>query len=407
MRVCLLLLLSFAAPAWAGTLTDGFAKALKHDPTYQAALAEFEGGSLNSAKAGRAYWPEPGFKVGERSEASGRQVTVQVVQPLVDLDRYATLRGADPLQFKADATLRRREGELVMRYYKAVAEWVAAREGLRLNKAKSEAIDQQVLGARRAIDLGTGTVTDLRDAEVRLAQTLAESLSLKAKLDAAERQYLALTGEITPANGFALSREKRAVALPSLNTLMQSVQTDNPDVIIARQSERLADLDVTRKWGQWVPKLNFIAKKTEVENNKASDYVGISFDFPMSLSNALDVSGARVNLQKASEELRAAEQRASLEIQRLHAMVEAGRIESDIRLDVIAAAELSLQANEKSFKGGVRSGIDVLNSIQQLSQTHQEYVTARLALGENLISLHVLLATPAMDILKQVELVLF
>lgn len=401
------LLLAIAAPAWAGSLTDGFGKALKNDPTYQAALAEFESGTLDATKAGRAYWPEVGLKMGERTESTGMQRTVQVAQPLVDANRYATMRGADPLRFKADATLRQREGELVVRYYKAVADWVGARESLRFNKAKLEAYEQQVLGAQRALDLGTGTVTDLRDAQVRLVQAQAESLSLKAKLDAAERQYQALTGETTPAAGFALAREKRGVTLPALNTLMQSAQTDNPSVILARQSERLADLDVTRKYGQFLPKLNMIAKQTSVDGGASAQYVGVSFEFPLQSGNLLDVSMAKANLQKASEELRAAEQRAGLDSQRLHALVEAGRIESDIRLDVIAAAELSLRANEKSFSGGVRSRLDVLNGIQQLAQTQMEYVTARLALGENLVSLHVLLATPAMDVLKQVELVIF
>ena len=83
-RILPLAFIVFVAPAQAGELLDGFRRALANDPSYQAARAELEANLIESEKANRAYWPEVGFKYGERSEIQGSQTTVQIAQPLLD-----------------------------------------------------------------------------------------------------------------------------------------------------------------------------------------------------------------------------------------------------------------------------------------------------------------------------------
>ena len=61
-----------------------------------------------------------------------------------------------------------------------------------------------------------------------------------------------------------------------------------------------------------------------------------------------------------------------------------------IRQAAIQAAKLSLEANEKSFEGGVRSQIDVLNAIEALDQTELDYLDARLNLAQNYFKLQLL-----------------
>ena len=73
----------------------------------------------------------------------------------------------------------------------------------------------------------------------------------------------------------------------------------------------------------------------------------------------------------------------------------------------LAGNALSVEANDKSFKGGVRSQIDVLNSIQTYYQVQQEYVTAILTLADNYLNLLLQAATPTNDAVAQVQTLLF
>jgi outer membrane protein TolC len=394
--------------AGAGELMDGFHRALLTDPTFQSARAEYEVGKIEAKRAGRAYWPELGMKYGERTEQGGAQATVQIAQPLFSTDRIATWLGADPMQLKAEANLRQRESELVTRYLGAVTELVRTRESVQLNQRKIEALGLQATGSRRAFELGTGTLTDQRDTQVRLDQARAEALGLKARLAAAERQFISITAEPAKPDAFILARKKRTLTLPKVSDLKDLLMQSNPQLAIARQNERLADLDVWRKRGAFMPQVNFVAKTTKLADGSTSNYAGLSLDYPIQSGSILGVEAAAATVNKAIADLRTAEQKALLDVEKLHALIEAGQFESDIRLDAIDSAELSVEGNKKSFKGGVRSQIDVLNSIMTLFQIQEEFIVTRLMLAANLGALHAAVgATPVAEIMKFLENLLF
>lgn len=400
-----------AACAWpaahAGDLADGYRRALAADPAYQSAKAEYEVNRIAASRAGRAYLPGFNFLSGERSEIRGSQTTVQVTQPVLDADRFATARSADPLEARALATMRQRDAELLQRYFKAVSDLVRAREQLALNQAKSEALARQSEAARSAFKLGTGTRTDVYDTEVRLSLARAEQLTLRANLASARRQFQVLTGTVPPQGGFPLARDMRPLALPALSGVLERAEQANPQVVVAQQGERLADLDVSRRQGAFLPRVNAVAKQTRTGEGLNSSYIGLRFELPFDSGTLLDVSGARASLAKANEDVRVAKSGARLEAQRLHELVTAGEQELAIRREVIQAARLSLEASEKSFQGGVRTQIDVLNSIQTLYQTQDDYVAAALNVGSLFVSLHATVDTPSADVLEALERFLF
>jgi protease secretion system outer membrane protein len=78
-----------------------------------------------------------------------------------------------------------------------------------------------------------------------------------------------------------------------------------------------------------------------------------------------------------------------------------------IQQDAIAAAELSVEANTKSYQGGVRSAVDVLNAIQTSFQVKSEYVQLATTQAENILSLMLLAATDPTDAVAQTHRYLF
>jgi protease secretion system outer membrane protein len=187
---------------------------------------------------------------------------------------------------------------------------------------------------------------------------------------------------------------------------MMQASANNPGLIVARQNERIAEIGVTRAKGAWLPTVAASATRTKT-SVASNSYVGVALAFPLSAGSYYQVSGAVASATRAAESARDVEQKTKLEVQRLRDLVEAGRYETEIRMESIRSAELSVEANEKSFSGGIRTRLDILNSIQTLYQTKEEYLNATVTLAENLLGLYLQMAMPIPDALKQVQSVLF
>jgi protease secretion system outer membrane protein len=395
--------LAHAAP---GELVENFERAKLYEPLFQAARAERDVNIVSSRVSRSALYPELRVNSSQLETENTVRTTVSIIQPIVSADRFATFQEGPPRELLADATYQSREQELVQRYFKAVLELVRAREGLSLNQAKVDALAQQAKSAKRTFELGSGTITDLRDAQVRLDQAHATDVTLAARLANAQRQFESITGVPPGAHAFVLARKNPAVSLLPMNDYLVRVAQGNPQLVAARQNKRIAELAVTRAKGAFLPTLNAVATRSHAAGSD-NNYVGLQLSFPLQAGNFYQVYGALANVERFNAQTKDLEQHTKLEVERLRELVEAGRAEIEIRLQGIQSAELSVEANEKSFLGGVRSKVDVINSIQTLYQTKDEHLNAVLTLAENLLNLHIQLDTPIPESLGQIESILF
>lgn len=392
--------------AHAGPLTDAFSQARKYDALFQMANPELDVNMVASRVAASAYYPQFQASYSQLETETSPRRTYSLSQPIINADRYATLKETGPREVVATATYQLREQDLSQRLVKAVAELLRNTESQSLNKAKIDALDNQALSAKKLFEAGLGTITDMRDAQVRLDQAHADTLMLEAQIGAAQRQITAITG--APASPLMLSvpRVARAVALMAMDNYVSTGVQTNPQLLLALQNQRLAELAVTRAKGALLPVLDAVYTSSSL-NNVSSNYTGISVSLPLQVGSFYQVKGAAANASKMQGQTHETEQRTRLEIERLWSLVNAGRAEVSIRLEAIHSAELSVEANEKSFKGGVRSQIDVLNSIQTLYQVQLDYVNAVLTLADNYLNLLLQAATPVDDAMVLVQTVLF
>ncbi len=392
--------------AHAGPLSDAYTQARGFDALFQQAGPEMDSGKAASQAAGAAYYPQFQASYSRlETEANPRQ-TYTITQPLISVDRYATLQEATPRETLATASYQVREQDLSQRLLKAVSELLRTTESQRLSKAKITALENQALSAQKSFAAGVGTITDQRDAQVRLDQARAEALMVDAQIDAAQRQYTSITGQPINAAMQSLPRAARTVPLLAVDDYIRTGTQSNPQLIAAQQNQRLADLAVTRSNGALWPTLSAVYTDSTT-NNVNVNYTGLALSLPLQASSIYQVRGAVANASKQEQQTRETEQRTRLEVQRLWALVNAGRAEIAIRMESIRSAALSVEANDKSFKGGVRSQIDVLNSIQTYYQVQQEYVNAVLSLSDNYLNLLLQAATPTSEAVVQVQTVLF
>lgn len=404
--VGMLLLATLAvAPALAAGLLDDFGRAQGFDPTYAVSLTGNESARLQAKLAGMSYFPEGRISSTQLDNENSSRLTISITQPILSYDRWLSLQEKDPRMASAAAQLELNQQDLALRLFRAVSTLAEAREKLVLNGASITAINNQLQSARRLLELGQGTITEVRDAEVRMAQTQSETFTLQASLATAERQYTAIVGQKPLATSYSLAKGIQALNLPPLQDLMDRARVRNPGIRASQQTTLLAEIGTRRAYAALLPSVVATAQQSKAGTGVTTSGAGITLrmEVPLQAGTFFKNEAAALELKKSRQQERDALERLDLDVERMHTQLMAVQAELSVRSAGIRAAELSLDANEQSFRGGFRTRTDVLNAIKTLYQARADYASALLRLGDNLLSLQL---TSAQDLdlaLRQVQ----
>ena len=397
------LAMACATSAHALDLVGDYQKALTYDPTYQTALAEFQANQASATQALVSYLPEANLSNQRLDTDTTTRQTVRVTQPIVDLGRLATLRQATPRQGFAEATFLVKQQDLAMRLLKGANAIILANENLKLNAAKMAALDQQALAAKKKLELGQGTVTDLRDIEVKAAQAKSQQLSYKTALNVAAKQYAAITGSQPKVQDFVLEQKDRSLELKPTQEYVDLALQSSPALLATRFSERVAELELEKTTGALLPTVSATYNSSKAGNAAANTYTGVLVNMPLTAGSYYGRKSVEANYLKAKEATRDSEEKTRVEVEKLREQIETGLEALKIQKDAIAAAELSLEANQKSYEGGVRSAVDILNATQTVFQVKSDYVNALSNEVESLLSLTSTISISPMDSLSVVS----
>lgn len=398
--------LLMAAPAGAIDLVDSYAAARRHEPQFQAALAEREVNLATSQQSLAAYLPQASYSMTNIPTEDRTRQVVAVSQPLFSLDRLASLRQRGPRRDYAEATFDIREQELAQRTLRAALDCIRAAEGVTLNQARIEALREQSERAGRLYEKGQGTVTDARDVQVRYEQALANQIVLESEREASLNRFEALTGVRPAIDDFRLPERLTAIAIAPRASYAATLDEASPQIRAARQSERVGRLEAQRVRGALLPNLAGTASYSR-SGSEDLNYVGVGIQAPLTAGGFFQARGADAAARRASEERRQVEERVRVDFERLYALVGAGQQALAINRKAVDSAELSVQANKRSYEGGVRTNVDVVNSIQTLFEVKSQYVTSASAVAENLLNMLLLAAEPPEQALGTTQRFLF
>lgn len=373
----------------AQSLIDDYNSAQKVDATYAAALSEFESASLQARIAGSAYYPEARFSRTQLPGENKDRQTLSLTQPLISLDRWLSLKEEAPRIALAENTLQKSQYDLASKLYKAIAALADAREKQAINHASVQALTAQTEMARKAFELGQGTITDVYDTQVRLSQAQAQTYSLRANLQTAQRLFETTVGKPANPAHYTLSTAPVQVQLPPLDQLLTQAVQQSPVLRASDVAITLANIGRQRARASYLPTLVASAQRSDYNGvTGSSSGVALRMDIPLDAGNAYRAQSADLAMQKAQSQERITRQQVELDVQRLYSDVEAAIAEVGVRKEGMRVAEQSLQATEQSFAGGVRTKIDVLNALQTVHQSKSEHLTALLNLGDKLLNLN-------------------
>ena len=402
--------IGYSATASALDLKEAFSNALISDAKFKTAEADSTINQYQATLAYSAFMPSAsyGYKdtINNNSQGS-RGNSFSVSQPIFSMDKFDQLKEGRPREDYAVALLKTYEQDLATRLFSAVSSLILATEGLKSSETRINNLKMQLTRASRMLELGQGTITDKRDIESRYQQAVASQVTFMINKRTAEMQIFTLCRLKPQSDDFKLLEKHGEPKLESFDKIMANVLDKNPSLLAAKSTEEISRLEASRARNQFMPTVSLGYSRAWGGNTVDNDSMQINLSVPMDASKVISRLSADASEAKAFEVRRQTEDQILLQTNQYYESVLLGyRALQDKRL-AVEAAELSVEANERSSQAGVRTMIEVLNSIDALFQAKNDYATTAVNVGQSLINLLLLDATPPTDAVAQTQSFLF
>lgn len=357
--------LSHAAQAAAGPqdLVSVFRLAQREDSTYRLAQAERELARQDAQRAGLVYLPAAQIERGRSPFESQDRTTLQVVQPVIDMDKWHTYQQMSVRQRAAEVAFQRQEVDLAQRIYQAMADWIDAQALTRLAEAESKALDKQVQRTRRRFALGWGTVLDVSSAQIQHTQALAKFQALQGQLMGARTRLQSMLHQ-SDLRLDVLPDYAAAAAFDPQVLTAQAQSLEAPSVIQARVELDVAHSEQERARWYWVPQVNAIVRASQY-GGAQDRYAGLQIAMPTGVSAFAHSSMQRADLAvaRAQAALADAQDQSRLDAQSADFALRASVNEMRLRSDAVRLAQENVQATEKAYEAGVTPASAVVDAI--------------------------------------------
>jgi outer membrane protein len=254
------------APVAAQSLPDLYRAALARDPAVAAAEAAARAAEQRVVQARGGLGPSAQV-TGNRTDTrykewpaqttrpfDAKSAVLQITQPLIAGARVAALEAADAQLEQAQAALAQARAEAGQRLLESALALLQARDALLLVQAQAVEAAAQLQSARRSHQVGTATITDLREAEARVDALAAQRTGAESDLDLRQQVLAELTGGLPTValQQRGLSGE-RMPALGAVPEWLAQVQDGSPALKQARLALAAAEAEVSRAWQGHAP----------------------------------------------------------------------------------------------------------------------------------------------------------
>ena len=406
LRVGLPLLLA-SSYTLASDLLDVYRQAQARDPAYRGAghalkaarerVPQARAGLLptvnltgaNSRQTGQASFSEAPYS---DRDVRNRSWNLQLTQPLWRAASWAALDQAEQQEALAEAQFRQTEQELILRTAQAYLDVLVTREAERVARLQINAVEQQLGLAGRNFDVGTGTVTDVHEAQSRLDLASAQAVAADSELQNKQAELERILGE--PQS--SLSRLREDSRLPGIEPAgvqpwLDSARDQSIQVRIAQATLDVADREIAKSRAAHSPSLDLtagygntftsgsITSPADISVRTRSTQVGLTLTIPLYAGGGVQarLREALALKDKAGEDLEAARRQAVAQARQAFTGVVNGGAQVTALASAVVSSRSSLDANKIGFRIGTRINIDVLNAEQQLYAAQRDWHKAR------------------------------
>ena len=341
--------------------------------------------------------------------------TVQLRQPLMNMQRWLQFQQAKSIVEEAEANLDRDLQNLVVRVAGAYFETLMSDEQLELVQAQIKTYTALVDAAQKGLAAGSGTRTDVDDAKARLDMAKAQELEALQNQELTRRQLQLLinqpvgqiaklnvaTLQLTPPQPANLDEwtRKAEEASPEIKAMQARLDASRREVSKA-QAGHLPTLDAVAQWSNSGSE-NITRVNSRYENKTS----GLQLNIPLYSGGYVNstIRQAVAEQTRAEEALEALRRDLGVRVHKEYRGVTEGILRVRALEQAARSAEQMMKSTQMSLKAGSRTQLDVLNAQQQYTLALRDLAQARMVFLLSKVRLASLVGDDALTSVEQVN----
>ncbi|WP_353133188.1 TolC family outer membrane protein [Limnohabitans sp.] len=405
-------MLAFASNAQAQSLVEIYEAARGYDAGFISAKAQLEANLARANQTLGGILPNIALSVSQVrtdfqrqvigvdpvrtpvTELETRTTSATLIQPIYRPAAWAAYKQGDRQLQQAAAQYEATEHDLLIRVSQAYFDVLTSEDNLELVQAQKKAVSEQLASARRNFEVGTATITGVRDAQARFDLSNAQAIAAENELRT-KRLALNMVVGLSDAKPKRLAKSTVLIEPPKedVNAWVSQAQTQSPSVRQAQLAVDVADFEVDKAMAGHKPTLDAQMTYGRTENLKGtyiSSYsaaplttwnpsVGLVLNVPLfaGFSTTYKVKEASALKNKARSDLENARRITEQATRNTYFSLLSGLSQVKAFEAAEASSQSALDANKLGYSVGVNINIDVLNSQSQLYQTKRDLAKAR------------------------------
>jgi outer membrane protein/protease secretion system outer membrane protein len=315
--------------------------------------------------------------------------TLQLRQPLVNMQRWQQFEQAKSLVAESEATLDRDLQNLVVRVTGAYFEYLMSDEQLELVLAQKKMYTSLVDAAKKGLAAGSGTRTDIDDAQARLDMASAQELEARQNQDQTRRQLEVLinqpVGSVAKLNVPALKLVGPQPA--NLDEWTLKAEKNSPEMKAMQARLDAARREVSKSQAGHLPTLDAIAQWsnsgseniTRINSRYENKSIGLQLNVPLYSGGYVTstIRQAVAEQTRAEESLEALRRDLGVRVHKEYRGVSEGVMRVRALEQAVRSAQQMMLSTQMSLKAGSRTQLDVLNAQQQYTLALRDLAQAR------------------------------
>jgi TolC family type I secretion outer membrane protein len=325
--------------------------------------------------------------------------TLSLRQPLVRMQQVVGVQQARSAEREAEAIYASEEQSFSVRVVGSYLEILLAQDNLTVLQTQRGFLESALAAARRGLDAGVGTRTDIDAARARLDLNRAQLLQAQQQLDFTRRQLQAWVsrpfGTLVAVDGQRLKRSQ--LAEQPLDEWLRRAESGSPEMRRLRAQRESMGHELNKARAGHLPTLDFIAQmqRSRSENTLSpqSRYqntaVGVQLNVPLYSGGSVNSVTRQVSaeIERLDEALEALRADLGVRVHREYRTVTEGVLRIEALETAVRSAEVALDSARKSAVAGVRTQVDILNAEQALSQAQRDLSESRYVMLAALVRL--------------------
>jgi outer membrane protein len=321
-----------------------------------------------------------------------RQEQVTLSQSVLDLSKWSSLRSARSQSSAEDELYQASLQALFVRVTQAYFGVLTAQDSLTYAKANEDAYKQSFEQADQRFKVGLSAVTDVYQAKSYYELAKAQTIAAQNTLNDAREALTQVTGK--PVGELKKLREDLPMEAPSPddpNAWVEQALKNNPTILSQQYTVESTEHSISTARAGHLPTINATVSRGETSrwlesgglagagNGRLGTTAALTLSVPI-FSGGATQSRVRQSIYQrdaAQDALEAQRRQVSRDTLNFYRSVGAGILQVQAAKASVESGQKALEATRAGFDVGTQTMLNVLNSIQTLTQAESSYSQAR------------------------------